>query len=95
MIAAIDNASEIHLMISSRFVLDFIFFVIENLFQSSNEGKPAYGDWNVRVKKVDNGCIINVNITNMNYPTVVYVSGKKIEQVVALSSGKQLEYFRI
>ena len=26
----------------------------------------------------------------MNYPTVVYVSGKKIEQVVALSSGKQL-----
>ena len=56
-------------MISSRFVLDFIFFVIENLFQSSNEGKPAYGDWNVRVK--------NVNITNMNYPTVVYVSGKR------------------
>ena len=54
----------------------------------------ASRDWNVRVKKVDSGCIINVNITNMNYPTVVYVSGKKIEQVVALNSGKTTGVFQ-
>jgi len=30
----------------------------------------------------------------MNYPTVVYVSGKKIQQVVALNSGKTTGVFQ-
>jgi hypothetical protein len=28
---------------------------------------PAYGDWNVRLKPDGTGCLINVNINNVNY----------------------------
>ena len=41
MIAAIDNASEMHLMISSRFVLDFIFFVIEKFIPELKRGEAS------------------------------------------------------
>lgn len=33
----------------------------------SREVQPVSGDWNVRVKKSESGCIINVNLTNIRF----------------------------
>jgi len=41
LIAATGNASDIHLMISSRFVLDFIFFVIEKFIPELKRGEAS------------------------------------------------------
>lgn len=57
------------------------------------ENNFAFGDWNVRVKKTDGGSLINVNITNMNYPKQVIVKGNKIDQLIALSSGRTTGIF--
>src|SRR5262245_16159442 len=44
---------------------------IYNPVTKKREYNPAFGDWNVRVRKLEAGCLINVNITNMSYLKVV------------------------
>lgn len=64
-----------------------------NTITKKMENNSAFGDWNIRVKKTDGGCLINVNITNMNYSKQVIINSKKIDQLIALSSGKTTGVF--
>ena len=64
-----------------------------NSITKKMEYNEAEGDWNVRVKKTETGCLINVNITNMYYTKAVMANYNKVDQLIALTSGKTTGVF--
>lgn len=58
---------------------------ISGPYATKVDANPVYGDWNVRIKKTDTGCTINVNIVNVFFYERVNVGYSAIEQARTVS----------